>query len=480
MTAPKWILVASLIACAVFGWLTASAEPTAHLEGYFTITVIQPLGQQDGGGGNASEPLLFNVTLLILGSEGGGEPNLQGLNVTVHDLNGTVVAYGVPNSTGHVDLKLPEGVYTVSVNHGYRVVGRRKINVTEPGLFMVRTWVYNLTVECVDLQGEPLADHVVYLYDQLVFHSLDNFTVIKNGTGRIIGWNKTDLNGRTSFNGLWNGTYLLKVVGGEPVGEAYIKLQKHENITIECSKTRLVFRLVSTSGEVISGATVYFYDSEGNLIFKEYTDENGCITRESLYAERYVVDVVWEGLQVWTGIVDLHTNDEWTIECPLYRLRVRVLDPSGEPIRNALVVVSRLQGRYGRLKGEVLYREKTDEWGYVRVLLPTGRYEVRASYGIYTSVIVVDLLYDMDKVMTCSVNMTALFLTLVMPVPLVALIFVLERKKLKKPLEIRKYKEMLSKLENLYENGLIEYKLYRKLRDEYETKLMELGGRMMR
>jgi len=36
------------------------------------------------------------------------------------------------------------------------------------------------------------------------------------------------------------------------------------------------------------------------------------------------------------------------------------------------------------------------------------------------------------------------------------------------------------KLESLYESGLVEYKLYRKLRERYEAKLMELGGREVR
>jgi hypothetical protein len=39
---------------------------------------------------------------------------------------------------------------------------------------------------------------------------------------------------------------------------------------------------------------------------------------------------------------------------------------------------------------------------------------------------------------------------------------------------------MLSKLESMYSNGLVEYKIYRKLKEEYEAKLMELGGRKRR
>jgi len=56
----------------------------------------------------------------------------------------------------------------------------------------------------------------------------------------------------------------------------------------------------------------------------------------------------------------------------------------------------------------------------------------------------------------------------------------LERKRLGKPLEVRRYKNMLSKLESMYKSGLVEYRLYRRLREEYEARLMELSGREMR
>jgi hypothetical protein len=32
----------------------------------------------------------------------------------------------------------------------------------------------------------------------------------------------------------------------------------------------------------------------------------------------------------------------------------------------------------------------------------------------------------------------------------------------------------------MYKNGQVEYKIYRKLREEYDTKIMELGGRETR
>ena len=56
----------------------------------------------------------------------------------------------------------------------------------------------------------------------------------------------------------------------------------------------------------------------------------------------------------------------------------------------------------------------------------------------------------------------------------------MERRKFRKPLEIRKYRKNLLELESMYKQGLVEYKIYRKIKEEYESKVIELGGREIR
>jgi len=142
-----------------------------------------------------------------------------------------------------------------------------------------------------------------------------------------------------------------------------------------------------------------------------------------------------------------------------------------------VITISSLRKEIRIYRSEVILTAETDEQGYFSCLLPEGRYDIRSSYGIYTSLISVDLYSDSEEIMVCRINFTVWFLTYLIPIPLVILILIVEGKKLRKPMEIRKYKRLLSRLENLYESGLIEYKIYRRLREEYETKLMELGGR---
>jgi len=184
-------------------------------------------------------------------------------------------------------------------------------------------------------------------------------------------------------------------------------------------------------------------------------------------------------MEIWSGIIDV-SGDIIVIKCPVYRLTVKVLDPSGNPIPNADVTISRVIRRYRTFITRVIKTGKTDRFGYYTCLLPQSRYEISCSYGIYRGISVLDLNANLNVEVMCLTNAGVWFSAIIVPLPLLFLTFILERRKLKKPLEMKRYRSMLEKLENLYENGLIEYRLYRKLREEYEAKLMELGGRELR
>jgi hypothetical protein len=150
---------------------------------------------------------------------------------------------------------------------------------------------------------------------------------------------------------------------------------------------------------------------------------------------------------------------------------VRCLDQLGSDLPMAIVVITG-QGISSELQ--------TDDSGSVSLLLPEGSYLIYVSYGILESQQSVDLNNDISAIAACNVRPMIWFSSLAMILPVVALTVILERRKLRTPLQIRRYKTMLSKLESMYKNGVVEYKIYRKLREEYETKIMELGGREMR
>jgi len=371
--------------------------------------------------------------------------------VQIRNMLGHLLFEGLSNNTGFFEKRnvyVIDDAYDASAGYGDRIIGRAVIDAREAEIFTVRCWAYDITVRCVDLDSRPLSDHIVFLYDQLVFYSPTNVTVVTNQTGMLVNWTKTDENGMSYFYDIWEGTYWVRVVGGETVGDRMIELKKPESISIVGNKTYMSLKFVTSSGAALSGATVIVSNEDGDLIFRSRTDENGYVHREGLYIGDYTVHVEWMRTQVWSGSVDfLEARDE-TMSCMVYRLTVDLVDTFGNKLPKADV---KLERRITALNKEVISTLETDGAGRISLLLPYGSYE--------------NLLW---------VSMLAV------SVPLVAFTLLMERRRLRTPLEVNRYHTMLSRLESMYGNGLVEYKIYRKLREEYEAKIMELGGRGVR
>ncbi|MEM3041782.1 MAG: carboxypeptidase-like regulatory domain-containing protein, partial [Nitrososphaerota archaeon] len=275
----------------------------------------------------------YEISLLVSDSE--DEIGFRGLNVAVYDSDKKLVASSVSNQSGYVTLRLRSGAYFVSVQKGKRLVGYQEINVTKPEIFVVRTWSYDINVTCVDLENKPLKDHVVLLYDQLIFYAPNNFTTVANKTDMLSNWTRTDENGTALFDDVWNGTYLIRVVGGEVIGEYLLNLQASEAITIIGNKTYMMLRVLTASGEPLENARVFIQNSLGRLIFRDQTDKNGCVLHEGMYLDNYTVFVEWASTQVWAGTLNLRENRETTIRCSVYRLSLRFVDQFGNALPRA-------------------------------------------------------------------------------------------------------------------------------------------------
>ncbi|MFQ6095735.1 MAG: collagen binding domain-containing protein, partial [Candidatus Bathyarchaeia archaeon] len=372
-------------------------------------------------------------------------------------------------------------LYRVSVRYGNRTIGHGLINVTKTETATIKCWVYNLTVTCVDQENKPLPGHVVFLYDQLVFHSPTRYTVLTDRAGRLVNWSRTDEKGIARFADVWNGTYMVRVMAGEIIGEEILSLQKAESRTLRCNKTYLVLRFITESNEPLTNATVYIYNSAGHLLFRDYTDRNGYIRYVGIYLDDYAVFAEWGGVEVWSGPVDVYKEREWTIKCPVFRLTLQVVDPFGNALPNADITFRKRVRRWGRWTYvDLPFKFKTDENGHFSQLLPSDTYVLYCTEGMYLGSLTVDLKSNYADTVFCSIQPHIWVQTFFITSPIIALALLLERRKLKRPLEIRRYKNMLSRLDSMYKNGLVEYKIYRKLREEYEAKLMELGGREVR
>ncbi|MEM3013690.1 MAG: T9SS type A sorting domain-containing protein [Candidatus Bathyarchaeia archaeon] len=402
--------------------------------------------------------------------------NVTGAQVYTRDKNGYLFYSDVSNETGnveHKDVYFIDGMLRITVRYGNRTVGYKEVEVTETKVFTVVCWTNNLTVICVNLNNKPLAGYVVLLYDQVVFHSPTNITIVTNKTMQLINWTKTDVNGKAQFTELWNGTYWIAVSSGEILKEMLIDLQKTETVVIIGESTYMFLKFVTRTGQPLSEAIVNVFDSSQNLVFREYTDEFGQILRQNLRVGSYTVNVEWMGTQVASQIVNIQTDYGKTITCGVFRLTLNCKDQFGNALSKADVF---LETTNGRIRAET----DTDNFGVLTMLLPQGTYRISVDHGIFSGSLIIDLNSDKRYTVTCSIKSVILVSLVLLIVPLAFFTVVLERRKLRTPLEIRKYKNMLAKLETMYKNGQVEYKIYRKLREEYDAKIMELGGREMR
>ncbi|MEM2129511.1 MAG: T9SS type A sorting domain-containing protein [Candidatus Bathyarchaeia archaeon] len=402
--------------------------------------------------------------------------NVTRAQVYTRDMNGYLFYSDVSNDTGHVehkDVYFIDGKFKITVRYGNRTIGYREIEITETKVFTIVCWTNNLTIMCVNLNNNPLIGYVVLLYDQVVFYSPTNITVITNQTKQLINWTKTDIHGKAQFTELWNGTYWITVSSGEIVKEMIIDLQETKTVIITGESTKMLLKFVTRTGQPLSKAVVTVFDSSQNLVFREYTDDYGQISRQNLRIGSYTVNVEWMGTQVASQTVNVQTDYGRTITCGVFRLTLNCKDQFGNPLSKADVVLETINER-------IKVETDTDNDGVFTMLLPQGTYRINVDHGIFSSSLIIDLLSDQSHTITCNIKSIIFVSLMLLIVPLAFFTVVLERRKLRTPLEIRKYKNMLAKLETMYKNGQVEYKIYRKLKEEYDSKIMELGGREMR
>jgi len=402
--------------------------------------------------------------------------NVTDAQVFTRDMNGILFYSDISNETSYVEHKnvyFIDGAFAITVRYGNRTIGYEKIKITETKVFTLVCWTNNLTVMCVDLDNAPLVGYVVLLYDQVVFYSPTNVSIVTNQTMQLVNWTKTDANGMAHFDELWNGTYWVTVSSGEIVRELIINLQKTESVRITGESTRMSLKFVTRTGQPLSGAVVTVYDSSQNLVFWEHTDTSGRIFRQNLRIGSYTVTVEWMGTQVASQIVDVQTDYGKTITCGVYSLTLNSRDQFGAVLSKADVV---LETTNQRIRADT----DTDETGALTLLLPQGTYEISVEHGIFSGSLIIYLNSDQRYTVTCNIKSIIFISLALLIVPLASFTVILERRKLRTPLEIRKYKTMLAKLETMYKNGQVDYKIYRKLREEYDARIMELGGREMR
>ncbi len=428
-----------------------------------------------------SSAAIYNVTLLITNWD--ETLHLGGLNVSIYDINGNLILSGMSNSTGHLDLQLEEKSYAVIVESGGRIVGYQHLYVNNAGIIPIKTWSYTLQITCIDKENRYVSGAIVLLYGRANILPT-NIAGSTTSEWSLVNSAKTDVNGSVTFNNVWNGTYKIVVESSKIIGEKIVHVTKSERLVMECRKTSLEIKIVTSTlrERPLSNATVILQDSAGNIVLKGYTDQDGCIRINSVYVDNYTIFVDWMNAEVYSGIINAGASNSFTLKSSVFEVTVRVVDLSNKPLPRSKVFVRKMGlGRYN-IYGELIKELEADENGLASLLLPSGTYEISASSGIYSGKSTAALAGgglggETAVLIRCNIQFNVWALIFLISLPLSVLSLLLERNKLRKPLEYKRYRNMLMRLESMYSSGLVEYKIYRKLKDEYEAKLMELGGR---
>jgi hypothetical protein len=167
--------------------------------------------------------------------------------------------------------------------------------------------------------------------------------------------------------------------------------------------------------------------------------------------------------------------------CPVYEVSFNIVDPFGNALVNTRLTLRRFWRTWGRTTyfGPYIFLE-TDDMGKISTLLSGGLYEVKCSKTIYIKKATLQITGDSENTIEAHIKIDIWLLGFFVTLPLIGLSIVMERKRVMKPKEIRKYKKMLLQLESMYKSETVEFRIYKKIKEEYETKLMQLGGRGIR
>lgn len=440
---------------------------------FFLMLCLAPLTAlcstlpEDDSADNAN----VNVTLVINNRD--GKIILNNSTVSIYDLNGRLILSRALNDTRRLNANLKKGLYIVIVKADNKAVSSHKIYVEESKTITINMQSYILKVTCIDQEEKYVKGAIVLLYGLAGFSTEGG----AHEEWQLVNLTRTNEDGTALFHGIWGGTYRITVRSSKTIGENTLEVYEPKHIIMRCDRVSLKINVV-TSAPIeypLSNASVLLQDSAGHLLFKGYTDDYGSIEFENLYIGNYTIFVDWMGAQIFSGVVNTRSVRELRIRTSVFKVSLHIKGPLGESLPRSKIFISKIISRRTVSVGEI----EADN-GFITFFLPFGTYELSCVSGIYYGKITINLSDNYSGAIQCNVHSNVWALIFLLSSPLLILSLMIERNKLRKPLEYRRYQNMLSKLESMYSSGLVEYKIYRKLKEEYETKLIELGGRRRR
>lgn len=393
-----------------------------------------------------------------------GKFNISSVNVTIYDSQSLLHSSAITDKNGGAEVPLEPGAYSVKVLEEGRLIGAKNITIFGATSLTINCWIFAAQFHLLGPDNNPLPEEsraLVVLYD--------------NASGKQvpIGSANTNSTGYATVVGVRNGTYIAKgYVRRVESGAVNVVINSEGSMnTLYLKFLTLKLRVISDEGEPVGNCTVSIYDFDGHLVDVRAVDEGGEADFPNLAYQNYTYLVDWTGTRVASGFI--YPNKlvtDVTIRSRVYTMTIDAMDMWGNPLQRAQVIIRPVQG----ITRTILV---TGDDGLLSLPLSTGNYSVEVSSGGYIGSLTVNLKSSRTVEVRCGINLVVYISIALSSSGWIALGFIWRWKTRGFSYEELKVKDMITKLDELYEAGEVEYPLYRRLKEEYSSQLRRVRTR---
>jgi len=478
LTAPRTILFASGKSSEYLGFLKKGSIRMVNWSVFGTSAGKLAIGvslRSKEGSANASSDIQVYIPAIappvkvkIRVVDNLGKFNISSVNVTIYDSQSLLRNSAITDKNGGAEASLEPGAYTIKVLDGGRLIGAKNVTIFGPTSLIINCWIFMARFRLLGPDDNPLPEEsraLVVLYD--------------NASGILvpIGSANSNSTGYATVVDVRNGTYIAKgYVRRVESGALKVVINSEGAMyTLYLKFLTIRARVLSDEEEPVSNCTVSIYDLDGHLVDQRAVDENGGAEFPNLAYQNYTYLVDWAGTNPTTRVAFgfIRPNrlvTEVTIRTRIYTLTINAMDMWGNPLQRAQVILRPVQGITRRIL-------VTGDDGLLSLQLSTGNYSVEVSSGGYIGSLTVNLRSSDTVEVRCGINFVIYISIALSSSGWIALGFIWRWKTRGFSYEELKVKDMITKLDELYEAGEVEYPLYRKLKDEYSSQLRRVRTR---
>ncbi|MEM0349079.1 MAG: hypothetical protein QXD24_02695 [Candidatus Caldarchaeum sp.] len=299
---------------------------------------------------------VFNVVFRVFDAD--GETALTSAQVRVS--LGEISSENVTDTNGRAPVKnLPIGSYSIAVNYLNIGVHEETVRIDSSREIVVKAKnVIDVTVEVLDDDGVPLESGDV----EIVLGVIQRSGEIENG--------------QVTFKDIPASAYRLtaRYKGVTVYDRQTLFRDDEELVRIQAAVYYLRLTVDRMDNTALPAAYVSVFQG-GRKIGDGFTDPAGRLELK-LPRGDFLVEVNYQDTVVLSQSISLSQTTALTLQSKVYRIDVRIIDPSGEPVAGAEVSLNR--------GDKVVERAVTDDEGKATLYAAEGDYTWTMKIGEYT------------------------------------------------------------------------------------------------